>query len=164
MSMRSLHAFAILDRETHRLKRMVRGSFRGQHAVLHFEESRFLMLDNQSGRTADGSLGVSRLLMVDAANGEETTIFPNHRTPGHLRKLYTAQRGGVAISPDRRRALVTFTEEGKAVEVRIADGTVLVAFHSLHNVSRRKRFLKKRATRTASTHLSEVRYGANGKP
>ena len=163
MSMRSLHAFAILDRETHRLKRMVRGGFMMQHSVLHFEGSRFLMLDNQGGRTADGTR-LSRLLMVDAANGEETTIFPNHRTPDHLRELYTFEDGGLAISPDRSRALVTFTKEGKAVEVRIADGTVLVAFHSLHNVSRRKRFLKKRATRTASTHLSEVRYGANGKP
>ena len=164
VSMRNLHAFAILDRDTHRLKRMVRGGFMMQHSVLHFEGSRFLMLDNRGGRNADGALDVSRLLMVDAANGEETTIFPNHRTPVHLRDLYTSQKGGVAVSPDRRRALVTFTYEGKAVEVRIADGAVLVVFHSLHDVSHLERFPEEQATRAARIQISEVRYGANGKP
>ena len=162
VSIRNLHAFAILDRDTHRLKRMVRGGFMMQHSVLHFEGSRFLMLDNQGGRTADGALGVSRLLMVDAASGEETTIFPNHRTPDHLRELYTDESGGLAISPDRRRALVTFTHEGKAVEVRIADGAVLVVFDSLHDVSHLKGFPEERTTRTVRSHLWEVRYGGNG--
>ena len=96
--------------------------------------------------------------MVDAASGEETTIFPNHRTPDHLRDLYTIQGGGVAISPDRRRALVTFTEEGKAVEVRIADGAVLVVFHSLHDVSHLERLPEERATRAMWSFLSDVRY------
>ncbi len=162
VSIRNLHAFAILDRDTLRLKRMVRGGFMMQHSVLHFEGSRFLMLDNQGGRTADGSLGISRLLMVDAASGEETTIFPNHRTPGHLRELYTLYRGGVAISPDRRRALVTFTQEGKAVEVRIADGAVLVVFDSLHDVSHLDEFPEERATRAVRSELLEIRYGVDG--
>ena len=161
VSIRNLSAFAILDRDTHRLKRMVRGGFMMQHSVLHFEGSRFLLFDNQGGRTADGALGVSRLLMVDAASGEETTIFPNHRTPGHLRKLYTAEEGGVALSPDRRRALVTFTEEGRAVEVRIADGAVLVVFDSLHDVSHLERLPEERTTRAARNPLREIRYSPN---
>ena len=161
VSMRDLHAFAILDRDTHRLKRMVRGGFMMQHSVLHFEGSRFLLFDNQGGRTADGARGVSRLLMVDAASGEETTIFPNHRTPGHLRELYTSLGGGLAISPNRRRALVTFTYEGKAVEVRIADGAVLVVFDFLHDVSHLERFPEERATRAIRLWLSMVRYSPN---
>ena len=161
VSIRNLHAFALLDRETHRLKRMVRGGFMRQHSVLHFEGSRFLLLDNLGGRTADGALGVSRLLMVDAANGQETTIFPNHRTPDHLREMYMNQRGGLAVSPDRRRALVTYTREGKAVEVRIADGAVLVVFHSLHDVSHTEWFPEERATRALRQRFSEVRYGGD---
>ena len=162
VSIRNLNAFAILDRSNHRLKRLVRGGFMRQHAVLHFEGSRFLMFDNQGGRTADGALGVSRLLMVDAASGEETTIFPNHRTPDHLRELYTSGSGGVALSPDRRRALVTFTYVGKAVEVRIADGAVLVAFDSLHDMSHLEQFPEERATRAVRSPLKEVRYGGDG--
>ena len=162
VSIRNLHAFALLDRETHRLKRMVRGGFMMQHSVLHFEGSRFLLLDNQGGRTADGALGVSRLLMVDAASGQETTIFPNHRTPGHLRELYTSGSGGVALSPDRRRAMVTFTQQGKAVEVRIADGAVLVVFHSLSDMSHLEELPEERATRAMWSRLNTVRYGGDG--
>ena len=162
VSIRNLNAFAILDRSNHRLKRLVRGGFMRQHAVLHFEGSRFLLLDNMGGRTADGALGVSRLLMVDAASGEETTIFPNHRTPDHLRELYTSGSGGVALSPDRRRALVTFTYVGKAVEVRIADGAVLVAFDSLHDMSHLEQFPEERDTRAVQSPLKEVRYGGDG--
>ena len=162
VSIRNLHAFALLDRETHLLKRMVRGGFMMQHAVLHFEGSRFLLLDNQGGRTADGALGVSRLLMVDAASGQETTIFPNHRTPGHLRELYTSGSGGVALSPDRRRAMVTFTQQGKAVEVRIADGAVLVVFHSLSDMSHLEELPEERATRAMWSRLNTVRYGGDG--
>ena len=162
VSIRNLHAFALLDRETHQLKRMVRGGFMKQHSVLHLEGPRFLLLDNQGGRTPDGALGVSRLLMVDAASGEETTIFPNHRTPGHLRELYTSNRGGVSVSPDRRRALVTFSREGKAVEVRIADGAVLVVLHSLHDVSHLDEFPEERATRAVRSWLRPVSYGGDG--
>ena len=160
VSIKHLSAFAILDPETHRLKRMVRGGFMMQHSVLHLEGSRFLLMDNRGGRTADGALGVSRLLMVDAASGEETTIFPNRRTPGHLREPYTTHRGGVAISPDRSRALVTFTRESRAVEVRIADGAVLAVFRSLHDMSHMEQFPEERATRAAKGHLQEIRYAA----
>ena len=162
VSMRNLHAFAILDRDTHRLKRMVRGGFLMQHAVLHLEGSRFLLLDNQGGRTADGARMVSRLLMVDAASSEETTIFPNHRTPGHLRGLFTRFGGGVAISPDRSRALVTFTQESKAVEVRIADGAVLVVFGSLHDVSRPDEFTEERPSRVVPRWLRTITYSGDG--
>ena len=163
VSIRNLHAFALLDRDTHRLKRMVRGGFMMQHSVRHFEGSRFLLFDNQGGRTADGALGVSRLLMVDAASGEETTVFPNHRTPDHLRKLYTSYIGGLAISPDRRRAMVTFGHIGKAVEVRVADGAVLVAFDSLHDVSHVEQFPEEeRATQALRSRLRDIRYGGDG--
>ena len=90
-----------------------------------------------------------------------TAVFPNHRTPGHLRELYTDRNGGVDISPDRRRALVTFTGESKAVEVRLADGAVLVAFDSLHDVSHLDRFPEERTTRAARNPLREIRYSPN---
>ena len=162
VSIRNLNAFALLDRSTHRLKRMVRGGFMGQHSVLHFEGSRFLMLDNLGGRNADGARIVSRLLMVDAANGEETTVFPNRRTPGHLRELYTGRGGGLAVSPDRSRAMVTFSERGKAMEVRVADGAVLVVFDFLHDVSHLDEFPEERATRAVRNRLKEIRYGGDG--
>ena len=132
VSLRNLDAFAMLGRRTHRLKRLVRGSFAWQHAVLHLEGSRFLMLDNQGGVWGNGR-GSSRLLMVDVANGEETTIFPNDATPGDLRSFfYTWIRGDVSLSPDRRRAIVTISGSGRAFEVRLSDGALLTLFHDVH--------------------------------
>ena len=137
VSLRNLGAFAVLDRRTHRVKRLVRGNFAGQHAVLHLEGSRFLMLDNH-GEVWGDEKGSSRLLMVDVANGEETTIFPNAATPGDLRSFfYTWIRGDLSLSPDRRRVIVTISQSGRAFEVCLSDGALLTLFHDVHDVSHR---------------------------
>ena len=146
VSLRNLHAFAILDRDTHRLKRLVRGGFFGQHNVMHLERTKFLMFDNW-GR--DDRQGRSRLLMVDVADGTETTIFPNDATPEHLRNLFSRKSGGIAISPDHRRVMVTFSLKGQAVEVRLMDGAVLTVFSSLHDVSSLDSLPEKRKTKAA---------------
>ena len=132
VSLRNLDAFGILDGESYRLKKLVRGSFFAQHSVMHLAGAKFLMLDNW-GR--DGVYGPSRLLMVDLADGEETTIFPNDTTPEHLRYLFSETSGNISISPDRSRVIITYGNEGTAVEVRLADGAVLAVFTSLHDIS-----------------------------
>ena len=132
VSLRNLNAFAILDRESFRLKRLVRGSFFQQHAVTHLEGSTFLLFDNHG---SDGMNGPSRLLKVDLSTGRETTIFPNARTPKFLRDLFTKELGNIDISPNRQRAIGVFSRAGIAVEVRLADGAVLNVFTSLHDVS-----------------------------
>lgn len=159
ISLRNIDAFAILDRDTHRMKRLVRGKFFRQHSVMHFEGSRFLMFANSWGVPSEpGTHGPSRLLMVDVANGVETPIFPNDATPEPLRNLFSFIQGGISISPDRRRALVTFSGAGKAVEVRIEDGTVLSVFNALHDVSHLASFPEDRKSRAAQYRLMPVRY------
>ncbi len=146
-SLRHISAFAILDGASGRIKRLVRGSFFYQHSVQHLTGSTFLMFDNYGG---DGVHGPSRLLMLDLADSRrETTIFPNDRTPESLRNLFSAYQGALDISPDRRRVLVTFTGEGVAVEVRLADGAVLNVFKSLHNVSNLEQFSEERQQKAA---------------
>ena len=132
VSLRHLSAFGILDRKSYQLKKLVRGGFFRQHAVTHLEGSKFLMFDNLG---SDGVHGPSRLLMVDLADGEETTIFPNDRTPEHLRDMFSRSGGHISISPDRRRCIVTYPHEKSAVEVRLADGAVLAVFTNLHDMS-----------------------------
>ena len=155
VSLRNLNAFGILDRESRRLKKLVRLGFLKQHAVTHLTESKFLMLDNLG---TDGVHGPSRLLMVDVADGTETTIFPNDATPKRLRGFFTHRQGMISISPDRRRAIVTFTQEGKAVEVRLADGAVLTVFTSLHDVSHVDHFTEERKRKAFRSKLSGVSY------
>ena len=157
VSLQRVSAFAILDAESGRVKRLVTGSFRGQHAVHHWQGSRFLLFDNQVG---DGRNGPARLLMVDLADGRETTIFPNAGTPEALRGLTSRHMGKISISPDRRRALVVFTLSGVAVEVRLSDGAALKVFRSLHDVSGLELdgFPEERATRPAVFMMTGLDY------
>ena len=151
VSMRDLSAFAILDGESGRIKRMVRGSFYYQHSVYHLTGATFLMFDNHGD---DGVHGPSRLLKIDLADGREMTLFPNDRTPEPLRNLFTSFEGNIDISPDRRRALVAFTHTGVAVEVRLADGEVLNVFHSLHDVSNLEQFPEKKRQQRAAVFVT----------
>ena len=157
VSLRSLNAFGILDRDDHRLKRLVRGTFYRQHSVTHLEGTKFLMFDNQGG---DGVHGPSRLLLVDVAEGTEHTIFPNGATPGHLQDLFSEFKGHVSVSPDRRRAFVTFYREGKAVEVRLADGAVLSVFTNLHLPSHLEALSEERRSKVWRYYLQGVQYVA----
>ena len=155
VSLRNLSAFGILDRKSHRLKKLVRGGFFMQHSVTHLEGSKFLMFDNWGG---DGVRGPSRLLMVDLADGEETTIFPNDRTPEHLRGLFSYTGGHISISPDRRRCIVTYGLERSSVEVRLADGAVLSVFTNLHDMSHSTTLPDERKTKAVGLHLNSIKY------
>jgi hypothetical protein len=132
VSLRNISAFAIVDGRDGTFKRLVNGTFFKQHSVQHLEGSRFLLFDNHG---AEAGYGPSRLLLVDIATGEEVTVFPNDATPAELRTLFSRVRGKVDISPDRQRVLAVFSEEGKAVEVRLADGAVLGVFTAVSDVS-----------------------------
>ena len=163
VSLRNVDAFAVLDRRTHRVKRLVRGDFLDQHAVLHLEGSRFLMFDNLGmdnlGMDAADGAGFSRLLVVDVADGSETTIFPNDATPDHLRQAFFTRLGGdVDLSPDRRRAIATAWLSGQGVEIRLADGAVLAEFDNVHDVSRLERLPDERMTHAWRFSLSGIRY------
>ena len=131
-SLRNLSAFVVLDARDGTIKRLVNGTFFQQHSVSHLEASRFLLFDNHG---ADDEHGPSRLLMVDVATGRETTVFPNDATPPELGQLFSAAAGKIDISADRQRAIVVFSAEGTAVEVRLADGTVLSVFRAIGDVS-----------------------------
>ncbi len=155
VSLRSLSAFAIIDGSSHRLKRVVRGSFFQQHAVTHLSGSTFLMFDNNGG---DGVHGPSRLLSVDLSTGRETTLFPNARTPEALRSLYSRWRGNIDVSPDRLRAIVVFSLMGIAVEIRLADGAVLNVFRSLHDVANLEQYGAQRRTRAATFYMNGLDY------
>ncbi len=133
VSLRNLNAFAILDEDDRRLKKLVRGSFRQQHGVRHLDNARFIMFDNLG---TDGVHGPSRLLIVDLATGKETTVFPNDATPLHLRDWFSYRSGTVDVSLDGRRALVADVQGARAFEIRLADGRVLNVFRQVHDLSK----------------------------
>lgn len=155
VSMRNLSAFAILDGSNGKVKRLHRGSFFQQHSVLHLADSSYVLFDNHGG---DKVGGPSRALLVDLADGHETTIFPNDKTPTHLRGLFADTGSQIAVSPDRRRLIATFQNPGVAVEVRISDGEVLNAFTNLHDVSSLEPFGGDADDKAAHYRLSGISY------
>ena len=132
VSLRNISAFVILDSTDGRVKRVVRGTFAQQHSVQHWRGSAFLMFDNQN--LYSDVPAQSRLLLVDLASGQETTVFPKGDLP-QLPPLFSRYAGNVAVSPDRERALVAFSRIGIGVEVRLDDGAVLNIFRNLHDIS-----------------------------
>ncbi len=132
ISLRSVDAFAILDRDDYRVKRLVRGSFLAQHSVRHLTRAQFLLFDNLG---TDGRNGTTRLLRVDLATGQETTLFPTAATPDAWRPAWAQVWGHIDVSPDRRRALFTDIGYTRGLEIRLADGQVLAIFHNLHDVA-----------------------------
>ena len=132
ISLRNMDAFAILDRDDYRVKRLVRGSFLAQHSVRHLTRAQFLLFDNWG---TDGRNGPTRLLRVDLATGQETTLFPTAATPDAWRPAWAVGLGHIDVSPDRRRALFTDMDYTRGLEIRLADGQVLAIFHNLHDVA-----------------------------
>ena len=117
------------------------------------------MLDNMG---SDGVHGPSRILMIDLADGRETTIFPNDNTPEYLRNLHTLFGGNLSVSPDRRRAIASFYLEGVAVEISLPDGEALNVFYSLHDVSDLDQFPTERETKAAMFKMSNISYIPEG--
>ena len=154
LSLHGVSAFAILDGDTHELKRLVRGTFFKQHDVIHLHGSTFLMFDNRGGERVGIS---SRLLMVDLATDAQRTIFPTPRTPDTL-QLSMLRTGSIDVSPDLQRAIVVYTRRGTAVEVRLADGEILTVYRSLHDVSDLDQFPEERLSRAASFTVYDMQY------
>ena len=131
LSLHNISAFAIMDRQSRRLKRLVHGSFAGQHSVTHVEGAKYIMFDNFGGHDP----GESRIVMVDLATGVETTVFPTDSTPQRYRGLHSIVKGYISVSPDRKRVIATYSHAqlapcpySIALEIRISDGEVLSTF------------------------------------
>ena len=134
VSIENYSAFAILHRHSAKVLRYVRGTFGRQGSVKHLDGSKFVMFDNLGVRQRhDGApMAFSRVLVVDAATGEENTVFPTARAASELWKQYDG--GRVSVSPDGLRVLASYSGHAKAVEVRIDDGAVMAEFDAVHDV------------------------------
>lgn len=132
LSLRNISRFAILDRKTRKIKRVVAGSFVHQHSVHHLSGSKFLIFDNRGG---DSQGPASRIVELDLATGIERRVFPNADTPQKYAHIFSDVAGYIDISPDRKRVLASFTHAGRAFEVDIKTGRLIAVFDNLHDIS-----------------------------
>lgn len=133
ISLRNLSAVAVLDPATDTITELVRGSFSQQHSVHHLTGAKVVMFDNWGG---DADVGrVSRLLELDLALDTERRIFPQPDTPQAGENLFSDRGSHLSLSKDRRRAMVSYSGEGRGYEVDVATGEVLLQYDSLHDIS-----------------------------
>lgn len=151
VSMRNISAFAIADRQTHRVTHFYRGSFLFQHHVMPLTGSLVIMIDNLG---ADPDHPASRVLEYDLASGKERIVFPESDAPT-VSDAFTPNGGYVDLSQDRRRALITLNKAGAAYEIDLADGHVL---SKITNVPAMKKSAGQISDRSAAFFLRSVRY------
>ncbi|QIE43979.1 arylsulfotransferase family protein [Meridianimarinicoccus aquatilis] len=130
ISSRNLSAIFVYSPEEDRITRVIKGTFQQQHSVHHLEGGKALLFDNWGGSGAGNG---SRLLEVDLAGGPERQVFPNPNEPAQP-MLFSDRAGHLDISPDRNRALVSFTEAGIGVEVDLTTRSELMRYQSLHDL------------------------------
>jgi len=131
VSLRNLSRFAIVDPKTRRVKKLVGGSFVQQHAVQHLSGAKIILFDNKG---SDQGAGPSRVVEIDLETGQERTIFPTADTPERYRKLFSSAAGHIDLAADGSTMLVSYTYEGKGLEIAVDDGRVLSTYAHLHDL------------------------------
>lgn len=154
VSLRNLDAFVILGRRDHRLKHLFRGTFIHQHSVQPLGQSaNVLIFDNLGG---DRNSGPSRLLEYDLANHTERNLLLKAGFGGSAG--FSDEFGNISVSPDYSRAIVAYTETGRAYEIRLADGKVLTTFDNLQDVHKVRAVAGAHADELARFFLYTVTY------
>jgi hypothetical protein len=155
VSLRNISSIGIIDRNDARFKRLLRGTFLQQHSVRYWRDGKALMFDNH-GAGWEG--GPSRVVAVDLVSGLEQTIFPTEHTGEAFRSLFSDMSGKIDISPNKKRAIVTFPDASQAIEVRLRDGEVLAVFESLHDASAVTALTAERTRKAAHFRMYGVAY------
>lgn len=130
ISLRNINAFAILGRDNSKIKHLFRGTFLRQHGVQPIGESATVLIFDDHG--SDGHDGPSRFISYNLADHQERTLFPNPNAPGL--SMYSDYAGDISISPNRLRAIVTPSLQGRAYEIRLSDGKVLTEFNDIQDL------------------------------
>lgn len=133
VSLRALSMVAIISADGKRIKRSITGSFAVQHSAHFLGNGEIVLFDNMGG--SPGALP-SRVLAIDLASGRERVIYA--RLPGDNRNLaeLSPTAGDIALSPDRQRALVSFTRSGRLLELDLATGQVLSRYDHTQGAQR----------------------------
>jgi hypothetical protein len=129
VSMRHISAFGIVSRRSRVFTHLYKGSFALQHAVQPLGGSKVIMIDNWG---AGAGSPPSRVISYDLVTHEEESILKLEPSQS---SYFTSGEGVISISPDRTRAIATFTVPGTAYEFRLSDGKAISLMRNLQDVS-----------------------------
>jgi len=127
VSLREIDTVAILDAAGDRVLGAQRGPFRRQHEPSLADDGRLLLFDNLGGEG-----GRSRVVAVDVANGEVTTLFAGF--PG---RRFASLQAGACRRLGNGNLLVVSSEQGVAWELSRA-GEIVWELRSPHRAGARR--------------------------
>jgi hypothetical protein len=111
------------------VKWLISGATIRQHSPRYIGDNRILVLDNLGGRADQGG---TRLAEINLATHSVETVFPLAESPD--RDFFTEIAGYYDLDPQRSRALVALTMQGRLVEIDIGSRQVLWEYKNTHEV------------------------------
>jgi Arylsulfotransferase (ASST) len=133
VSTNSVNAVAVIDGRSRRIKWLTSGTMIAQHSPRFAGDNRILVFDNRGGTRIDGK-GGSRIIGIDVASHLAQTVFPKpNGAPSQ--NFYTDVAGHLDLHRTSSRALVSLYDQGRIIEVDLANGRVLWEYANVHDIS-----------------------------
>jgi len=130
VSLRNLNTMAVLDGDTARVKWTASGLTLRQHAPRYLGANSILAFDNEGGPVDKGG---SRIVKIDLASRDVSTLFPAADTPPEL-NFFSKIAGHIDLDASRSRALVSLTMQGRVLEIDLRTGDVLWEYDHIQDV------------------------------
>jgi outer membrane protein assembly factor BamB len=153
ISLRSPNLVAVLDRTSGRIKRAVTGRTIEQHSPHFLPDGRVVVFDNRGGAKSEGG---SRVVRIDLETAELQQLFPTSDSTDFL-PVSSATAGHIDVSEMGTRILVSFTGQGRVLEIDVQTGTVLWEFNNFHDIAE---FLRESAIESDTSIALFHTYGA----
>ncbi len=131
VSLLSLDAVALIDRDTHAVTWVDVGKTIAQHNALFYENGKIIVFDNQGGNYRHGG---SRIVTIDMGTGALDTIYPTDDVPPDDR-FYSSRAGHFVLSDDNQKLLMSLTMDGIVFEIDLEAGRILWEYDNIFDMT-----------------------------
>jgi Arylsulfotransferase (ASST) len=131
VSLRSSSSVVVMDQDDGTIRHVIYGPMVAQHSPQVLPGGDLVVFDNLGGLdTTNGT----RILQVDLATGDGTTVFPRDAAAvgGDLKSI---AQGVVRMSPDGTRGLISETLNGRVIEFDLASGAPLWTYSAVSDMA-----------------------------
>ncbi|QJB69737.1 arylsulfotransferase family protein [Parasphingorhabdus halotolerans] len=126
LSFKAISAVMVISADGQLIKRAFSGSFAVQHSAQFVENGKILLFDNMGA--SESSLS-SRLIQIDLKDGSEKVLY-SRQNPAE----YSINAGNISLSADGKRALLSYTRTGHAIELELTTGKRISTYDHAHPI------------------------------
>ena len=129
-SLRQINMLAVLDPATRKIKWRQQGRTMEQHSPQLLPDGGLIVFDNYGGRK---ELGGTRVVRVELNSDALSVIYPPERITSGI-NFFSHYGGVLDLSPDRKRALVSSSQQGHIFEIDLHSGALLWEYINNHDL------------------------------